>query len=272
MHAVGLIIIGDEILSGSRRDQHLGQFIKLLDQRRLKLAWAEYIGDEPERITVTLRRALDGGDMVVSTGGIGATPDDHTRACAARALGVPLIMHPQARALILERMRAVAGKNGEAWEPDRADNVQRQQMAVFPEGAALVPNPYNQIAGFSCAGKAGGRVYFVPGFPQMAWPMMAWALDQELASGHLLPEDWQERSVIIHGTGEALLTPVMQRVEAAHPAAHVFSLPSVSHPEYGPHIDLGVKGAPEVVDAAFADLLEWVQPLGLPMGPQLHRP
>ena len=92
----GAIIIGDEILSGRRTDKHLPKIIELLSARGLALDWAEYIGDERERITATLKRAFASGDTVFSTGGIGATPDDHTRQCAAAALGVPLELHPAA--------------------------------------------------------------------------------------------------------------------------------------------------------------------------------
>ena len=88
----GIIIIGDEILSGKRADKHLPKVIELLGARGLQLAFANYVGDDPARITATLARAFAGaresGDVVFSCGGIGATPDDHTRQCAAKALGV----------------------------------------------------------------------------------------------------------------------------------------------------------------------------------------
>ena len=104
----GLIIIGDEILSGKRADKHLPKVIELLAARGLQLDYAEYVGDSPERITEALKRAFASGNIVFATGGIGATPDDHTRQCAARALGVPLALHPQAEALIRERMQDTA--------------------------------------------------------------------------------------------------------------------------------------------------------------------
>ena len=100
-------------------------------------------------ITPVLRDAFASGDVVFSCGGIGATPDDHTRQCAAAALGVPLVLHPGARDLILERMRDVAAEQGLPFEPERHDNLHRLNMGMFPEGAALIPNPYNKIAGFS---------------------------------------------------------------------------------------------------------------------------
>ena len=267
----GLIVVGDEILSGKRADKHLAKVIELLAARGLSLGWAEYVGDEPARITATLRRAFDSGDIVFSTGGIGATPDDHTRQCAAAALGLPLALHPEARRLIQQRLQSVAEQEGVAWEPERADNLHRLNMGVFPEGAGVVPNPYNQIPGFSCVGAQGGAVYFVPGFPIMAWPMIEWVLD------HVYPQlrrqtAREERSVIIYGAMEAVLTPVMERVEAAHPGVKVFSLPSVDHPEHGRHIELGVKGVPAAVAPAYADLRAWLAPFGLDYGTELVRP
>ena len=275
--AFGLIVIGDEILSGKRADKHLAKFIELLGERGLQLAWAEYVGDEPARITAVLRRAFASGDVVMCTGGIGATPDDHTRQCAAAALGVPLALHPEARRLILQRIEDVAREEGAAFEPERPDNLQRLQMGVFPEGARIVPNPYNRIPGFALdsptepqGGAPRGAVYFFPGFPVMAWPMMAWALDTDWAA-YFRRGAWREHSVIVYGGLEATLTPVMERVEAAHPGVKVFSLPSVDHPEHGRHIELGVKGAPAAVEAAYADLLAWLEPFALRYGPELVR-
>ncbi|MBI3369358.1 MAG: competence/damage-inducible protein A, partial [Burkholderiales bacterium] len=112
MTPFGLIIIGDEILSGKRQDKHLPKVIELLSQRGLALAWARYVGDDREGITAVLRDAFASGAVVFSCGGIGATPDDHTRQCAAAALGRPLELHPQARELILERMQDMAREQG----------------------------------------------------------------------------------------------------------------------------------------------------------------
>lgn len=267
----GIVVIGDEILSGKRLDKHLPKLIELLSERGLQLSWAEYVGDDRGRITATLKRAFASSDVVFSTGGIGATPDDHTRQCAAAALGVPLSLHPEAKALIEERMQDTARETGVTYEPDRADNVHRLNMGVFPEGARILPNPYNKIPGFSLDGPGGGTIHFTPGFPVMAWPMMAWALDTYCA--HWFRRGvWQEKSVIIFGAMEASLTPVMERVEAAHPAVRVFSLPSVDHPQYGKHIDLGVKGPIEAVGPAYADLRAWLEPFGLSYGNEIVNP
>jgi molybdopterin-biosynthesis enzyme MoeA-like protein len=104
----GLVVIGDEILSGKRQDKHLAKVIELLGARGLELTWARYAGDDRTQITPVLREAFASGDVVFSCGGIGATPDDHTRQCAAAALDLPLVLHAGARDLIIERMRDVA--------------------------------------------------------------------------------------------------------------------------------------------------------------------
>ena len=277
MPSFGLIIIGDEIMSGKRADKHLPAVIERLHSRGLQLAYADYVGDAPQRITATLKRAFASGDVVFSCGGIGATPDDHTRQCAARALGVELALHPRARTLIEERMRDTAGEQGTAYEPDRSDNLHRLNMGVFPAGAHIIPNPYNKIPGFSCtvttgAGAAfgGGAVHFVPGFPVMAWPMVEWVLDTYYPT-FFRQTTWIEKSVIVFGAMEAALTPLMEDIERDFTEVKVFSLPSVDHPEYGRHIELGVKGAGRSVDEAYAALLAGLQPFDVKLGPELVR-
>ncbi|MES2937620.1 MAG: molybdopterin-binding protein [Pseudomonadota bacterium] len=261
----GLVIVGDEILSGKRADKHMPKVIELLAARGLQLDWAEYVGDSPERITATLARAFASGDVVFSCGGIGATPDDHTRQCAARALGAELELQPQAEALIRERMQDMAREQGIPYEPDRPDTIHRLNMGVFPKGAAIIANPYNKIPGFTV-----GTVHFVPGFPVMAWPMIESVLETRYA--HLFQRGaYVEKSVIVFGSMEATLTPLMESVERNHPAVKVFSLPSVDHPQYGRHIDLGVKGPPAEVEPAYAELLAGLQALKVPLGPELVR-
>ena len=263
--AIGVVIIGDEILSGKRADKHMPKLIELLNARGLQLEWADYVGDSPDRITATLQRAFAGGDIVFSCGGIGATPDDHTRQCAGRALGVKLELHPQAEALIRERMQDTAKEQGTIYDPDRADNIHRLNMGVFPKGARIIPNPYNKIPGFSL-----DDVHFVPGFPVMAWPMMEWVLDEHYP--HLFRQSaYVEKSVIVFGSMEASLTPLMEELERDHPGIRVFSLPSVDHPVHGRHIDLGVKGEPNDVEPAYAQLLAGLRKLSAKLGPELVR-
>jgi molybdopterin-biosynthesis enzyme MoeA-like protein len=269
----GLIIVGDEILSGKRADKHLPKVIELLAARGLPLSYADYVGDDPERITATLARAFAAarasGDVVFCTGGIGATPDDHTRQCAARALGVELALHPEGERLIRERMQDIAKEQGVPYEPDRHDNIHRLNMGMFPAGAEIIPNPYNKIPGFSVQVGAGA-VHFVPGFPVMAWPMVAWLLDTHYAGLHQKLA-YAEKSVIVMGSMEAALTPLMLDIEARHSGVKVFSLPSVDHPEYGRHIELGVKGAPDAVSAAYPALIEGLHTFNAKLGPELVR-
>jgi molybdopterin-biosynthesis enzyme MoeA-like protein len=266
----GIIIIGDEILSGKRQDKHLAKCIELLAQRGLTLSYADYVGDDPQRITRALKRAFSQTGVVFSCGGIGATPDDHTRQCAAHALGLELQLHPEAEALIRERTREVALENGLPYEPDRPDNLHRLNMGRFPAGASIIPNPYNKIAGFTCQGAGGGVVHFLPGFPVMAWPMMAWALDTFYAA-HFHTEGRLEKSVIVMGAMEATLTPLMLAIEARFAGVKVFSLPSVDHPEFGRHIELGVKGLPELVEASFPELISGLHEFGAKLGPEMVR-
>ena len=109
----------------------------------------------------------------------------------------------------------------------------------------------------------------MPGFPVMAWPMVESVLDTQYRA-HFRQDAWQENSIIVLGAMEASLTPLMERIEAAY-AVKVFSLPSVDNPEYGRHIELGVKGAPGVVDAAFADLVVTLKAMEIPLGPEMVR-
>lgn len=265
----GLIIVGDEILSGRRADKHMPKVIELLQARGLSLSWALCVGDERSRITAALRDAFASGDAVFSCGGIGATPDDHTRQCAAAALGRELRLHPEARILIEQRMQDVARDQGAAYEPERPDNIHRFNMGVFPEGARLIHNPYNKIPGFTCDGDGGGSVHFVPGFPVMAWPMIESVLDTVYRETHTTNR-WQERSVIVMGAMEASLTPLMEQIEREH-AVKVFSLPSVDHPQFGRHIELGVKGLPAAVVPAFEQLLLGLRCFGAELGPEMVR-
>ncbi len=261
---IGLIIIGDEILSGKREDKHLSKVVQLLSARGMALSWARYVGDDRGAITAVLKDAFASQELVFSCGGIGATPDDHTRQSAAAALGVPLELHPMARQLIEERIRDVAAEQGVAYEPDRPDNLHRLNMGVFPQGASIIPNPYNKIPGFLF-----GHVHFLPGFPVMAWPMIEWVL--YLRYPHLHGRHRQsERSVIVFGAMEATLTPLMEQIEASHPGIKVFSLPSVDHPTWGRHIELGVKGGQDLTPS-FDALKDGLRLLGAELGPEMTR-
>jgi molybdopterin-biosynthesis enzyme MoeA-like protein len=238
----GALIIGDEILSGKRQDKHLPRLISALKARGLQLAWCEYLGDEPALITGVLQRTLAAGTPVFSFGGIGATPDDHTRACAARAAGVPLVLHPDAEAEIRARFGAEV-------------TPQRLAMGEFPRGSAIIPNPYNRIPGFSLE-----RHYFLPGFPEMAWPMMEWVLDNHYQA-LFDPGRVAEASIIVREAGESQLIALMNDTLRRFPELKIFSLPRL---EPNRHIELGARGKPAEVAAAIAMLQAGVSALGFP--------
>jgi molybdopterin-biosynthesis enzyme MoeA-like protein len=239
----GAYVIGDEILVGKRQDKHFPWLIGALAQRGLRLAWCEHLGDEPARITAALRRTFATDDVVFSFGGIGATPDDHTRQCAAEALGVPLALHPEAEA-------EIRGRFGAETTP------QRLKMGEFPAGCAIVPNPFNRIPGFSV-----GHHYFVPGFPQMAWPMVEWVLDEKYRP-LFDSQRWGEASILVYGLPESSISPLMEEVNAAFPGLKTFSLPSMGEGGTRRHIELGVRGAPDQVAPAMERLRSGVTTLG----------
>lgn len=240
---IGALIIGDEILRGKRQDKHFAKLIDILAARGLKLDWAQYLGDDPGLITATLKRTFASDDIVFSFGGIGATPDDHTRACAALAAGVELVLHPQAEA----EMRA-------RWGAETTEL--RLKMGEFPRGSSIIPNSYNRVPGFSL-----GKHYFVPGFPVMAWPMVEWVLDNRYPHlFHARPEG--EAAIIVYELPESTVTPLMIELEARYSGLKTFSLPSVGEGGERRHIELGVRGAPADVPKAMEEMKSAVVALG----------
>jgi len=240
MQNIGLYIIGDEILSGKRKDAHLSKMIELLAARGLQLSWAHFLGDIPEQITTLFKQSMARGDIVFSFGGIGATPDDYTRQCAADAAGVPIERHIGAVAEIEEQF-------GDGAYPKRV------LMADFPHGADLIPNPVNRVAGFSI-----NEHYFVPGFPDMGHPMVEWVL--ETYYSHLFHQmKYAEQSIIIPNGIESQLIDLMNDVLKKYPAIKVFSLPKLKPNR---QIELGAKGEPAQVELAMEDLKAGVTALG----------
>jgi molybdopterin-biosynthesis enzyme MoeA-like protein len=254
---IGLIIIGDEILSGRRVDQHFPKVVQMLAARGLQLSWAEVLPDDPQRITATLKRTFASDDIVFCCGGIGATPDDHTRQAAADALGLPLVLHEQGKINIQQRILQMAQDAGQTADLNSAENLHRLKMAEFAEGAALVPNPYNNIAGFALH-----KHYFVPGFPVMAWPMLEWVLDNHYAD-LFNREPRLEQSVLVYEAAESALTPLMVALEQQYPRVKVFSLPSVGDANTRRHIELGVKGEPVQTATAFIQLCDELRKLNV---------
>jgi molybdopterin-biosynthesis enzyme MoeA-like protein len=237
---IGIYVIGDEILSGKREDKHLNQAIQILKARGLTLAWAEYLADDPNRLVASFKHSFNSGDIVFSFGGIGATPDDYTRQAAADALNVPIERH---KAAVAE----IEAQFGEGAYPKRI------LMADFPLGADLIPNPVNRVAGFAIRNH-----YFLPGFPQMAHPMMEWVLDTHYS--HLLHKtEYLEQSIIIADGVESQLIDLMHQILVDYPSIKVFSLPKLKPDR---QVELGVKGAPDLVSKAMQDIKTGVSGIG----------
>jgi len=239
------LIIGDEILVGKRQDKHFSVLVAALAKRGLRLASCEYLADDPPRLTEVLKRTFASGDVVFSYGGIGATPDDHTRQCAADALGVPLMLHPDAEI-------EIRGRFGAETTP------QRLKMGEFPAGAEIIPNPVNRVPGFSICNH-----HFVPGFPQMAWPMVEWVLDEKYRSLHNT-HALKEESIFVFEAGESMLSDLMYGIEAKWKKLKLFSLPTMGKDGSRGHIELGVRGDPAEVAEAMMEIRADIERRGHP--------
>lgn len=214
----GIIVVGDEILGARRRDRHFDNLGGLLRERGFAVAWLRILPDEPDFLMRELQQTMADGVPVFSCGGIGATPDDHTRSAAARAAGVVLERHAGAVAEIEARFGAEAYPN-------------RIRMAELPRGCDLIPNPYNRVPGFSIQ-----RHYFVPGFPDMALPMARWVLDTYYPEGG---QAEQQCSLRVRGVPESVLMDLMQSLVEQYPQVKLFSLPRLGD---DPQIELGFRG------------------------------
>jgi molybdopterin-biosynthesis enzyme MoeA-like protein len=226
---IGIILIGDELLNGSRQDKHMAKVIELLKVRGMSLSWVRIIGDTEEEISATLRQTIPTNDVVFSFGGIGATPDDLTRTSAAQAFGVTLERHDEAKAIIEEQF-------GERAYPNRI------LMSDLPVGASLIPNIINRVPGFKVA-----HHHFVPGFPNMSWPMVEWVLDthySQLFNAH--PDvDWRWD---ILGVPESTILDMMNTLLETFPEVRLSSLPNTQR--RGDLIDFGLKGKQADVEVA----------------------
>jgi molybdopterin-biosynthesis enzyme MoeA-like protein len=243
----GAVIIGDEIIRGKRQDRHFDKLREILGSRGLHLDWVTYLGDDRPRLVEQFRRTFAGGDVVFSCGGIGVTPDDHTRQAAAEAAGVPLALHPEAEAEIRARMA----------EMNQEVTPARLELGTFPVGSRIIPNPFNRIPGFSY-----GEHHFVPGFPQMAWPMIEWVLDSHYRDRFNAVAEAEAAIVVWEGL-EGQLLALMRHIETAYPGLVVFSLPSFGSDTQRRHVELGVRGAPGAVPVAMAEIEAEVTRLGL---------
>lgn len=237
---IGALIIGDEILSGKRQDRHFAHLQEVLAVRGLELSWTLIVGDDARDLERALRFSMASDDLVFSFGGIGATPDDRTRQTAALVKGVPLVPHPQA-------VREIEDRFGEAAYPNRI------LMGHLPEGCRLIPNPVNNVAGFSV-----DHHHFMPGFPEMAWPMVEWLLDNEYADLRDLKPRSEQIIRITKGHESDLLDTMNQIVEQ-YPDLLLSSLP---HMGKEPYILFSLRGNEDQVEAAMAMMINAIEKAG----------
>ena len=230
---IGLLIIGDELLSGRRQDKHLGHSIETLAQRDLRIDWVRMARDDAALLQDEFRRIRDSGDLCFSFGGIGATPDDITRQCVAAAWEVDLYRHPDA-------VREIEAQFGDAAFP------QRIRMGELPKGSVIIPNPVNRVPGFSME-----HLHCLPGFPEMAWPMLEWVLDThypDLASNREV-----EYALVLDDAHESELIELMESLLAKHTAIKIFSLPRFLENDRR-RLELGVKGESHAARLAYEEL------------------
>ncbi|OSM05177.1 competence/damage-inducible protein A [Magnetofaba australis] len=213
------LIIGDEILTGTRVDAHFPWLAQQLPQRGMRLLRVQYVTDAAKELRAVLENSFASGVTTFCFGGIGGTPDDRTRQCAAQALGLELARHPEAVAMLERRFGAEAYPT-------------RIRMTEFPVGSGVIPNPINQIPGFHIRNH-----YFYPGFPQMAQPMLEWTLEA-LLNRPLRAAAMNSRVLWIAGLGESALVAPMEAWAARFPQLEFTSLPM-----WGAQcIELGVRG------------------------------
>lgn len=157
------LIIGTEILNRRRTDKHFDFVSGALAKRGHKLTGSFVIEDDPALIVQTLKFiATQPNAVIFSFGGIGSTPDDHTRKCAAIALrDGDLPIHEEAERIIVEQL-------GEKAYPYSV------RMAELPKRAKLIDNPVNKMPAFSL----DERYFFMPGFPEMSHPMVERILEK----------------------------------------------------------------------------------------------
>lgn len=224
-----LIIIGDEILHGNRQDKHFSFFKTTLEEKGFQLGMVQYLPDDRECLIRQLSRSFADKQPTFITGGIGSTPDDHTRQAAAAALNLPLVRHKIAATYIEQ----VSQQRGDSL--DSAEHHRRLLMADFPQGANIIENEYNGIAGFSI-----NEHYFLPGFPVMAQPMCHWVLNKYYQQ-YFYQSHQEMRSILVFGLPESKIGPLMEEIETNFTGIKTYSLPSVRTEFQAAHIEFGLK-------------------------------
>ena len=196
-----LLIIGDEILSGRTQDANLAYLAKWLGVQGIRLREVRVIADDMAAIGDAVNALRIAHDYLFTTGGIGPTHDDITVDAIAAALGVPVVVHPEARAIL-------AGYYG-----DKLTDA-RLRMARTPEGASLISNPRTKAPGIRV-----GNIFIMAGVPAITQGMLA-ALDGQLPGGAPVLS-----RTIAAWTQESTVALTLGAVEKAHPGVQIGSYP-----------------------------------------------
>jgi len=203
IYTAGLVVIGDEILSGRTHDKNIAQVASWLQVQGIRLTEVRVVPDDTARIVAAVNALREAYDYLFTTGGIGPTHDDITVDAVAEALGVPVVVHPEARA-ILERYYADKGGLTEA----------RLRMARVPQGAELIANRMSGAPGIRL-----GSIHLLAGVPHIAAGMLD-ALTGTLEGGAPLVSE-----SIGCWVPESEVADLLRSVEQAHPACQIGSYP-----------------------------------------------
>jgi len=204
IYTAGLLVIGDEILSGRTHDKNIAQVASWLQVQGIRLSEVRVVADVMERIVEAVNALREGNDYLFTTGGIGPTHDDITVDAVAQALGVNVVVHPQARA-ILEKY--YADKPGGLTDA-------RLRMARVPEGADLIPNRMSGAPGIKI-----GNVHLMAGVPHITAGMLD-ALTGTLEGGAPLLSE-----TVGCWTPESEVADILRQVEKAHEHCQIGSYP-----------------------------------------------
>ena len=198
-----LVIIGDEILSGRTQDRNVAQIALWLNIQGIRMAEVRVVPDREEAIVEAVNTLRARNDYLFTTGGIGPTHDDITVDAIAVALGVPVVVHPQARAILEDYYAARGGLN----EP-------RLRMARVPEGAELIENRTSGAPGIR-----HGRIFIMAGVPHITAGMLE-ALTGTLEGGRPLLS-----ATIGCWVAESEVADLLGRTEKANPGCQIGSYP-----------------------------------------------
>jgi molybdenum cofactor synthesis domain-containing protein len=198
-----LVVIGDEILSGRTHDRNIAQVASWLQVQGIRLAEVRVVPDVEDRIAEAVNALRTAHDYLFTTGGIGPTHDDITVDAVAKALGVPVVAHPEARRILEAYYSTRGGLN----EP-------RLRMARVPEGADLIPNRMSGAPGIRA-----GNVFMMAGVPAITAQMLD-ALTGTLQGGAPLLSE-----TIGGWIQESHVADILREVEKAHPKCQIGSYP-----------------------------------------------